>query len=536
MNNCDLNECCNFSADDKTPEILYNQLFKEICNLAKTTEANQLLQDKKIAELCLYIKNNLSNTLLELVADMKHSGELDHLITTTVLNSLKSALYDIADLKNQTISYITPEIYGGAGDGATDETEILKSALAENKAIHLRDKSYVISETLSLNSVIQNGTIIYTGAADKPIFEFDDRGGLRDVNIIIKTANYQSAVIYVDYTKYSEQFNPLKFELSNVYIDNTITNEFIPGSAILKINYDKYKVIYAQNITGLRFDGKMDYGIYIEPILRDTNDNPVFNTSKFENIFFNSVNCAIKVLPIIKSGAELENARGGVGLLLQNFANQHTNGINKPFLDLHNTNIEGVMVIPWDYWGENIPDCGIYKCINSHVLLNKDYFNSNSHDSGVKFLYTVTSMNEVFSNLNTIKVEEVGDRAPVRSTGIAWGIDNVKMVVFTPEENNPYKQSYIGFEIQPSNKRYSNNPTIQFGFSGNGVPYFRKFDGSTKKWGELRRIYTEGGCPQSYAGKRPDGIAVGDMKFDTTKNKPVWWNGSAWILADGTSI
>lgn len=39
---------------------------------------------------------------------------------------------------------------------------------------------------------------------------------------------------------------------------------------------------------------------------------------------------------------------------------------------------------------------------------------------------------------------------------------------------------------------------------------------------------------QSYSGKRPNGKCIGDMKFDTTLKKPVWWNGTNWILSDGT--
>jgi hypothetical protein len=35
-------------------------------------------------------------------------------------------------------------------------------------------------------------------------------------------------------------------------------------------------------------------------------------------------------------------------------------------------------------------------------------------------------------------------------------------------------------------------------------------------------------------GSRPTAPAVGDQYFDTTLGQPVWWNGSAWVGADGT--
>lgn len=28
---------------------------------------------------------------------------------------------------------------------------------------------------------------------------------------------------------------------------------------------------------------------------------------------------------------------------------------------------------------------------------------------------------------------------------------------------------------------------------------------------------------------------VGECFFDTSINKPIWWNGSTWILSDGTN-
>lgn len=34
---------------------------------------------------------------------------------------------------------------------------------------------------------------------------------------------------------------------------------------------------------------------------------------------------------------------------------------------------------------------------------------------------------------------------------------------------------------------------------------------------------------------RPGASVLGQSYFDTNINKPVWWNGSTWKLADGTN-
>ena len=34
---------------------------------------------------------------------------------------------------------------------------------------------------------------------------------------------------------------------------------------------------------------------------------------------------------------------------------------------------------------------------------------------------------------------------------------------------------------------------------------------------------------------RPSQPNVGECFFDTSINKPIWWNGSLWVLSDGTN-
>ena len=471
------------------------------------------------------------------VVDSKLDMTSPRPVSNSAIARAVAAILDTCNRTNEAVAenFVTPKMYGAIGDGAADDTEALMDAVSNNEIVELNGHSYMISETVELPSGIRGGTIIFNGAANTNIFSIKNGGGFENVKIVIKTPNFAGSVILADYTVFSEQYNPMRYNINGLIIDNTICDKFIEGSCCFRIRYDKYKVIYAQNISNVRFDGRMDYGIYIEPVLRNESDNPVFNTATFANFFFNAVNCAIKVLPVMASG-KLENARGGVGLLLNNFANQHVDGINKAFMDVHNTNINGSMVIPWDYYGDNIPDVGTYLCANSTILFDYCYFPSVNHDESVKYGWTKHSTGEAYSNFNAFELENVGDRIPMRGTGIPWGIDNCKMVRFTPEEDNEYGLTYTGFEFQMNNK---SDPTaknsVQIGFAS-GSLYFRMYLPNEKKWSALHKVYTEGKMPQSWSGKRPDGKAIGDMKFDTTVKKPVWWNGTNWILADGTVV
>lgn len=488
-------------------------------------------QDGKISDAESYMKTNLEATVTTLIGDMHANGDFTEIIEGEVFNDLQR--------KVDGMGLISVLYFGVVGDGETDDTEGIKLANAHGKPVNLVRRSVVITDTIDLSVPFLNGTIIYKGDASKPVFNMKNGGALKNVTIVIGVNNYASSVVLADYTAYSESNNPMRFVVDGLVIDNTICQSFVEGSACIKFRYDKYKVITNQNIENVRFIGHMDYGFYFEPILRNENDNPVFNTSIFKNVFFGSVNCALKVLPTMATGS-LENAKGGVNLLLANFANQHVDGINKAFMDVLNTTVNGVAVIPWDYYGDNIPACGTYVCTNSKILLDFDYFPSITQNDSVKYGWTYMSTGEAFTNHNVIKVDDIVNRSPYRGDGsaeLSWGVDNVKAIRFNPAVDNPYDVSYIGFELQRNNHDDPNcDRVVQFGFNDNGTPYVRKFNADEKAWGDLERIFKEGSMPTSYAGKRPNGKAPGDMKFDTTVNKPVWWTGTEWVLADGTPL
>lgn len=46
-----------------------------------------------------------------------------------------------------------------------------------------------------------------------------------------------------------------------------------------------------------------------------------------------------------------------------------------------------------------------------------------------------------------------------------------------------------------------------------------------------RKFVTMNGTTTS----RPTTSILGQYYFDTTINRPIWWNGTGWIKADGTS-
>ena len=105
-NNC----CCdgiNLPSHDNEIEVLIRQLKREVKELLQTTQAKLLCQDKKIAETMVYIKNNLSNAIRDLLDSMLTSGELEEIITDTVLDNIDELESDVEHLKNSVRYYDT---------------------------------------------------------------------------------------------------------------------------------------------------------------------------------------------------------------------------------------------------------------------------------------------------------------------------------------------------------------------------------------------------------------------------------------------
>ena len=149
-----VNDCScggiNLPSHDNQIEILIMQLKREIRNLLKDTQTRLLCQDKKIAETSVYIKNNLSNYLRDLLDSMMQSGELDDLITETVLSDLQ-----LLELKFEDVVNIKE--LGAKGDGVSDDSIPLQLAFNSEKIVIIPKGVYLTSKELTVKD---NTTII----------------------------------------------------------------------------------------------------------------------------------------------------------------------------------------------------------------------------------------------------------------------------------------------------------------------------------------------------------------------------------------
>ena len=133
MNSCDM------KSNDNTTDILLMQIKREIKELADDHTAKMLRQDGKIADVCVYIKNNLSNYIRTLLDSMQHSGELDNIITTTILSEIEVLQNQVEDkVQDNEVGVMLPQYpygdvrrYGAICDGDVDDTKAFHNC-AEN--------------------------------------------------------------------------------------------------------------------------------------------------------------------------------------------------------------------------------------------------------------------------------------------------------------------------------------------------------------------------------------------------------------------
>lgn len=168
---------CNLKSSDNQYIFMINQLKREIEDLKTTGTARLLFQDGKIAETCVYIKNNLSNELRTLLDSMKLSGELDDIITKTLLAEIDELQEGVFPLGH---------IYrcGGVGNGEVDDTDALiqagKDANENGMTLIIPQGKFRITRDVDLryiqvikvdgDLICENGAVITVGGDSENTF------------------------------------------------------------------------------------------------------------------------------------------------------------------------------------------------------------------------------------------------------------------------------------------------------------------------------------------------------------------------------
>lgn len=221
MNKCNIT--CPFTTGNNKYDVLITQLKREIYDLMKSETLNNLIYENRLNEMCAMIKENLSNELRLLFDAMKVTGELDKIITDTLLQEL-------AQVTCKTDGFISVKQFGAQGNGQCDDTYAIQSAidsLKENETLLINDGVYLCR---SLIIKKDNVKIVMNGVLKQKDGCVGDLLTVRGKNIHLVNLALERNCTMLGASKSDLQNIGLRIEeCKNIFIDNASIKNFNVG-------------------------------------------------------------------------------------------------------------------------------------------------------------------------------------------------------------------------------------------------------------------------------------------------------------------
>lgn len=471
-----MSTCCN-SVDNNKDDILYLRLEEKINELAEKFTKNNIDINVSLSELCNSLKDNLGNSIRELVDTMVNTGEFSNIVTDVVLQDIIQEIY-------KTNVYY---------DGIT--TEKLRDTVS-NTDYYLTTIPRLDSKGLPIE--------LRVGIAD-------DNKNCNSLESTLDFASRKNATVCINAGVYNVDTN---YPLGTLIKD---------GKALYTLNPtdEKYQFL------GIKYDNTLK----VYP--RSTTAEAMINDNVRDAIcIFNS---------LIIDGAEVsqtderKDPRQSIGITPEGTINIIT--------------CDGRMI---DNEGMSYADLArlhkLHNSINAYILdgggsastvvkgikqnANVDFLTDDRKVNN--FLYVArptntTPDNNANNDIGAVKqelLEKIINKLDFTKGYLRLrGPENyfapgIEMFV----NNEASRRSKLGLSFDKDNVR---NTYLYWGLKAE----------ATEKT-NLFRIYNQGVWVQLYngtSGERPNGV-LGLCYFDTTLNKPIWYNGTNWIDSTGATV
>ena len=477
--------CCDLKSSSNEMEIKCAQIKAEIKRLANSTEAKFLIQDGKIAETCVYIKNNLSNAIRELLATMQMSGELDNIITSTILNNVQEQI--------DAMNVYYPDIITEKFYDSSSACYYYVTTVPSKYPLRLGLANGYQSE--NQNTCIGSGT---NPANTESTIDFSHR---------------KNATIAV-----------------NCGIYNTSTK--FPVGAVIK----DYRLLYDESVT----DPKYQY-----LAIMSNGDIKTFphNTGSQAMLAAGVMDACLIFGTLIENGIsvpqsdERKDPRQSIGI-------KYNGDIMFITCDGRSRESSGMTYsdlvrLHAQYGSRNayiLDGGGSTSTVLRGIKQNEniDYFTDDRKVNNFLFVAkptTISPVNESNNDLGNVKQELLSD--------IINKINFLNGYIRLIGPENYYAP---GIELYVNNEKTRVSKiglSYDSGNSRNTFGYFSlKAPGDSAEKTNLFRIYPQGVWVQVYHGtsaQRPNGVA-GLMYFDESLKKPIWYTGTKWVDANGEDV
>lgn len=519
-NICNYEEGCSLPSSSNENEILLRQLKREVSKLIETTEVKLLAQDGKIAETCVYIKNNLSNELRTLLDSMMNSGELESVISETLLNEVELI----------HAMFPTPAKYGAVCDGVSDDTYAIQKLINENRNVYLPKGKYKVSSL-----TIPSNTHLHGDGIENTIIEFTGSGlKLGNIANISKFISLNN-ITFKSNNDIGNIYNTYYVEIKECqFIGNTKNNGLIIDGKDVNVGDSP---AYYINIKSSMFSG-FDKAI---KFMNQANANVVETTS-----FYNCSRCV-----------EIDNSNG-IKLFNNTFQDFKEIGVN--LLNTHTSAYNNGSVIIGNYFeaslvntiktGVNIDN----ELVRSTYLMGNKYNNLRGSypeiiDNGshtTRLDYTNASPQEVMTLPGFVRFN-------VKPSNYKTAYNGEKLFgciqMFSDDkESDVYALNRVGDSYAWSKIPSIKNNVLDLEHAhvrnltiGQVVPDV-SIEGGICYDGYYKTLkYANGSSIKqiqsvNYSNDRRAFEGQGFMMFDTTINKPIWFTGSKWVDANGNEV
>ena len=554
-----MNDCKN---DLST--VLLMQLQNEIKELTKNVEAQLLMQNGKIDETTVYISEHLSDELVKMFNTLHNSGELDRIITETITTEIELLKQDIyydesliyteilKDYEETNSDYYVTHVskydrdgnrlvlrFGTGNDGLGQLESTVAFAHRKNASLVINAGVYNTSTYNPLGVCIKDGKCIHNELLTLSKFNYlgiDKLGDLHSFHHSTTVDEFLSAGmcnVVCTFTELIKDGIPVEQEDKTNYDPRQAIGQLANGDYIIVtvdgrsrdnigFRYDDLIRIFQKYHTkfAIALDGGGSASTVVRGIKQNDDADDSFNDRPVSSfLYFVKDTKAISSLNPFNSIGWLKQRLTKYIKTLVNFDKGYIRlrapkGQHYPGVEIY-SNGDTVRTAKLGYTSH--PDA-----INRIVFsMNYDGTEKNVFGASDRGLFDVNGQMACFNSVPVL-CEDVNT---VKSSGI-YRCNSTTL-------NTPYP-AVIGFLIHLSYNGVdstTNGNTKQFFFSKDkDIILTRNINnnGSFTDWRVPCNL--KGGTSD-----RPDGV-TGMMFFDTTKNKPIWFNGTKWVDSNGVEV